>query len=214
MTKLVVFDVDGTLADTDLLLTITWLKLFDKYGYREVPTVRRIASYSGPPLRFSLKKEFPDIPLEESYKLFQEVSATLYDEYLVGYPGQEKLFKRLKEKGYLIAINTNKRRNVCLEVLEKLKLSQYVDEVVAGGDAKAKPDPEGLLLLLSKFDLKPEEALYVGDSEYDVLTARNAKVPCMIVNWGPRHLPKGLEADFYLDSYDDFLEVISNAKGN
>ena len=152
MLKLLIFDMDGTTCDTDLLLTLTWLELYKKFKPGYIPHLDTIVTFSGPPIKESLKKEFPDVPLETSLPLFQKISRSYYDEYVDSYPGEVEALKQLKKAGYKLAINTNKQHDFAVYVLKLLKLEDDFEVVVGGGDTKeSKPSPEGVYKILSHF---------------------------------------------------------------
>ena len=212
MLKLLIFDMDGTTCDTDLLLTLTWLELYKKFKPGYIPHLDTIVTFSGPPIKESLRGEFPDVSLETSLPLFQKISRSYYDEYVDSYPGEVEALKQLKKIGYKLAINTNKQHDFAVYVLKLLKLEDDFEVVVGGGDTKeSKPSPEGVYKILSHFpDIKKEETLYIGDSFYDILTAKNAGVKSMLVTWGPRKIDPTLHPDYFLENYGELVEKLKS----
>ena len=88
----------------------------------------------------------------------------------------------LKQKGFLLIVFTNNAKSPTLEVLQRFHLESFFDLVVAREDVKKmKPDPEGISLILTKFNLSPEQAVFVGDSWVDALAATNAGVRFILI---------------------------------
>ena len=80
--KYLLFDLDGTLADTDPLIIQTMYDLYDKYNEGKRKSVEEIYYFSGPPIKETLSQEFPDVDLDLIYKDFHDISSILQDSYL------------------------------------------------------------------------------------------------------------------------------------
>lgn len=210
MYKLIVFDMDGTIIDTDLLIVLAWMKLYQRYrpGYK--PQLSNMVYLSGPPLLESVKREFPKENPEAVCDYFKDISKSLYDSEVVAYPGCLECMKGLHERGLLTAVNTNKLRPYALYALKVTGLDHSFDGLVAGGDVKApKPAPDGVFSLMKQFKIaSKEDVLYVGDTVYDLATADAAGVDCMLVTWGPRKIPSSAKPRYYCDDFKRFFEVI------
>lgn len=207
-TRLLVLDMDGTIADTDLLLVLSWLELYRRHAPGKKPSLSRIMEFSGPPIRDSLLEEFPDVDPNLSVKEFSEISGSLYEKWVTTYPGCIDALRSLKEKGVLLAVLTNKRQDLAEKVVRILGMDGLFSLVLGGGSVPPKPDPAGLLEVFSRLGVAPEEGFYMGDTEFDLLAARNARVPSILADWGPRRLPKGLSPDLRVSSYQELLEVL------
>jgi pyrophosphatase PpaX len=210
MYKLVIFDMDGTLIDSDLMVVLAWVELYKKFrpGYK--PRLSQLIYFSGPPLRDSFEKEFPSIPEKEIMAYFNKIAKPFYDETVVAYPGTREAIEGLKGKGLKVAVDTNKEREWALYSLKITGLDGLFDFVVAGGDVRnMKPAPDGVYLAMRKAGVEdPSEVLYIGDTIYDCETAESASVDAMIVEWGPRRLPRGAKPRYHLDSYGDLLKTL------
>lgn len=213
MYKLVLFDFDGTTIDTDLVIILTFIDLYKKYNPKKIPCLGEIVTFSGPPIRETLIKEFGEEQLKDSFIDFQDLSWNYYDKYLLLYPGAKDVFDSLKNQGIKIGIVTSKNRRASMHCLDVLKLNDYFDVIVTFDDVKeCKPSPDGLLKACADFSLNPQECLYVGDANTDYLAAKNAKMDFMMVTWGPRKISKDISPKYFLDSFDEFFEVIRNGK--
>lgn len=209
----ILFDMDGTIANTDEMIVQTFLSLYKLYR-KDAPATPReqIYYFSGPPIRETLKKEFPDLDLQFIWDEFHRVSWELYPEYTKGYPGCLEALKTLKEKGYRLGVVTNKIHRTTEYCIKLLGLEGLFDAVVGFDDVSVgKPNEEGMLKamhMLGEEDVN--KIIYVGDNESDLKTANNAKCDCVLVNWGPRKLSENVKSKYRINTFDELLEVIEN----
>lgn len=202
--KVMLFDMDGTLADTDPMLVETFNILYDRYkgGNRRPP--EEIYYFSGPPIRETLTKEFPEYDLEFMFDVFHKISRKLYDTHIFPYPNERETLLKLKEKGVKLGIVTNKMHDLTLVALKIINLEDIFDVIVGYDDVKiGKPNEEGMLKAINYFGEKIEETLYVGDNVIDLESANNAGVDCCLVSWGPRVLPNNINPTFTIKSYEE-----------
>ena len=107
--------------------------------------------------------------------LFSEVAVERQRKETTLLPGAEELLRGLKRAGVKTAIVSTKRGDTIEIILERLGLADAVDLVVGSADVKRhKPDPEGLLLALDRLGIRPEDALFCGDTVLDAGAAQNA----------------------------------------
>ena len=212
MYKIVLFDLDGTLLDTDLLLVLTWVELHKRYHSDTFPRLDDIVTFSGPPIKDSLKKTFPNEDIDELYEKFNEISRPLYDKYLCVYPGGKELIFKLKKQGVKVGVVTSKHKIPALHAFDLVGLSDAFDVVITADDViKTKPDKEGIEKAIAKIgNINKDEVLYIGDNAVDYYSSKNANIDSMIVTWGPRKLDKNISPTYYLDSFDKFFEVVKN----
>ena len=121
-----------------------------------------------------------------------------------------ELLAKLKELGYMTAVISNKY-DAAVKELAVLYFDGLLSAAVGeGGDVRPKPEPDGINKVLDQFGLTKEEAVYVGDSDVDVITAHNAGLFCVGVTWGFRgrqELEKA-GADAIIDSPEEIWEYI------
>ncbi len=206
--KLLILDMDGTSLDSELLVVATWLKVFARLDPKRKLTLRELEAFSGPPLLDSCRKCFPDRDPLEVEKLYIEEADPLYPTLANLFPGEREALARLKENGCKLAINSNKLHAQAVMALEEQGIASLFDAVVAGGDAPMKPDPAGVNRILKELGIEKENAVYLGDSSFDALTARNAGIASFLVRFYPRSIPKELTPDRYVDSYKELPEVL------
>ena len=207
--NLVLFDMDGTIADTDPMIVATFNDLYDKYrgGKRRPP--EELYYFSGPPIRETLRKEFPELDEDAIFKEFYQVSRGYYETHIFPYPNCKEVLTKLKSQGITLGVVTNKLHDLALVVVDILGLTGLFD-VVIGSDnvSKTKPDKEGMLKAIEMVDGQKEKTLYVGDNAMDLVTANNAGTDCCLVNWGPRVLPKGTNPKYMINSYLELEGIV------
>ena len=175
--KLIIFDLDGTLVNSVPLAHKAFLKLLTEQGI--TPKKFDLSPFSGSPtvriLRFmkneyGLKGSLNDLRNERRRHFFEMIK----DKNLL-FSGVENTLKKLKKK-YIIAIATGSSSRTMSKILPK-KIMALFDMVVTIDDVKkGKPDPEQLLLISKKLLISPQECLMIGDSRFDQIAARKAKM--------------------------------------
>ncbi len=130
----------------------------------------------------------------------------------VAFPGLIRLLDRLKAEGFGLGVCTNKLEGLSVQLLDALDLSRYFGSVV-GPDTLgiAKPDPAPFYEAVKRLELDSPRALMVGDSETDILTARNAGVPVIAVPFG--YTPRPVQEfgpDRMIQHFDEAYEAIQD----
>ena len=173
--RAVIFDLDGTLADTEPLVIGCMLETIRAAGHPV--TEEQLLRYIGPPL---------PIMLNHMLGLDLEAAQPIYLDYLERYrrdymprttplPGAERLLDALREAGVPIALVTNKREDAGRQTVDLLGWSERFATVIGADTAEApKPDAAPILLALKVLGASPEEAAIVGDTESDMGAGRNA----------------------------------------
>lgn len=189
---IVIFDLDGTLTDTIESLTYVCNRVAAKYSFREYShdEVRAKVGYG---LRNLLLAILPE-ELKKDGDFIEEAFAYMNRIFLANpcykvklYDGIAELLDELKRSGIKMAISTNKIQKGADEIISKL-LGNWNFTHVIGDDLKhpKKPDPYSIDLILKELGIPKSKAIYVGDSEADVKTAKNAGIDVVAVTWGFR----------------------------
>lgn len=190
----VLFDLDGTLADTAPDLCHALNAVLAEHAMAPLPLarVRPAASHGAVAM---LRLAFPDMndaamaPLRESF--ITHYRANLVRETCL-FPGTLDLLAGLEQRGLAWGIVTNKLAHLSTPLLEALQLSRRAACAVYGDTTPhAKPHPAPLLHACELLGCRPEQAVYVGDSTRDVEAAQRAGMPVVLAAWG------------YLDGVDD-----------
>ena len=208
--KLLLFDLDGTLSDTDEMIVQTMHAIYKDYKPTVIRTREELYYFSGPPIRETLKREFPDYDPDEMYDVFKRVSRGFYAPCVKSYKDEETVLKALKEQGYLLGVVTNKGGPLTQYTLELCHIENLFDVVVSADDvAIPKPDPTGVYKAMEALNIKNKgDVLYIGDNDIDFFTAENAGVDAMLVSWGPREIKCLDKAKFEAKSYNEMREIL------
>lgn len=187
--RAVIFDLDGTLLDTldDLCDAVN--AALTAYGY---PTRTRdeVRCFVGNGVRLLMARALPngeaDPRFEEVFAAFLSYYAAHDRQKTAPYPGLLPLLSSLREKGVRVAVVSNKFDAAVRELC-----AYYFGELVevAVGEAPTvpkKPAPDTVLRAMQLLGVLPGACVYVGDSDVDIETAKNAGIPCISVLWGFR----------------------------
>ncbi|MEH7223620.1 pyrophosphatase PpaX [Bacillus sp. JJ1566] len=209
--KTFLFDLDGTLIDTNELILQSFLHTFETYFPERQFTREEILPFNGPTLHESFSSVDPD-RAEEMIAEYRKFNHEKHDELVTDFPGVFETIKTLKEKGYKIGVVTTKIRNTVNMGLQLTKLDQFFDVVVTLDDVKnPKPDPEPVLLALKLLGSTPEEAIMIGDNYQDILAGKNAGTKTAGVAWSHKGKDFLMEykPDFMLENMSDLLDIVS-----
>ena len=205
---IILFDMDGTIADTDRMIVETFYQLYDLYRDGRRTPLKEMYYFSGPPLRETLIKEFPHMDVNFMYQEYQRISKGLYDELVKPMDGCLEVLIKLKQLGIKLGIVTNKVRKSALKTLDIIKMNDLFDVLVGLDDvSEGKPSKEGIEKALSNYEnVNKDRVLYVGDNVIDDVSAKNANVKSAIIYFGNREIPKTLNPDIKLFSFIDLVK--------
>ena len=183
----IIFDLDGTLLNTLEDLHACFNYAIELCGYPK-RSLSEIRNFVGNGIKKAIERALPKGTSEEeidkvivTFKKYYQEHMT---EYTKPYNGIIELLEELKEKGYKIGVVSNK-----YDKAVKALCKDYFGDLVqtAIGESKEiekKPNPNGVLKAIKEVNSTVERTIYVGDSEVDIQTAKNANVPCISVLWG------------------------------
>jgi phosphoglycolate phosphatase len=182
---LIVFDMDGTLVDSSIVLVNAINYVRERLYLPPMPREQILRGINDPtidPAKYFYKiRAFAP----EHERWFQEYYSRHHDTQIALYEGVDPMLRALKARGVRLALATNAYRNSTLEALEHLQIADRFDAVVCGDDvARPKPAPDMLLHLLKTTRTAPENALFVGDGPRDRDAARAAGIAYIMVEWG------------------------------
>ena len=208
--KILLFDLDGTLCDTDEMIVQTMQAIYKEFKPVKERTREELYYFSGPPIRDTLANEFPDQDPDYMYDVFKKVSKGFYKDYVYPYKDEIEILTALKEKGYRLGVVTNKGLPLTIYSLEICHIESLFDVIISADDvAIPKPDPTGINKALEKLGIKnKEEVLYIGDNDIDYVTASNAGVDTLLVTWGPRTINVLDKAKYLAKSYNDIGGIL------
>ncbi|GFI21441.1 N-acetylmuramic acid 6-phosphate phosphatase [Lachnospiraceae bacterium] len=210
----VIFDLDGTLLDT-----LEDLKEATNYALRvcNMPerTLEEVRCFVGNGVRNLMIRAVPNgernPEFERAFRIFKEYYGLHCNDTTKAYDGIPELLQELKSRGYTLAIVSNKIDSA----VQDLNCRYFPQVDVAIGDCenlRRKPEPDSVNLALEKLHKTKQEAIYIGDSDVDLATARNAGLPCISVLWGFRDKKFLLEqgASIFVESPMEIVDILSN----
>lgn len=188
--KALIFDLDGTLADTIPAITEAVNMTLDQLGFPS-RTQNEIRSYIGRGPRHLISEALPKDAIIENPQIIDRALA-IYDKmYSETYLNTNTLYDGLEEaiitlsKYYKIAVLSNKQDEYVKNLVNQL-LPEGICEIARGTieGNPAKPEPTVALEMLEQLGISHYECVLIGDSEIDILTAQNAEMECLSVSWG------------------------------
>ena len=213
MFKAVIWDLDGTLLYTLEDLADASNFALQKHGYQPISltqTRARIGNGIGNLIALSIPggHDNPDLPLIR--RDFSEYYLKHCLDKTVPYPGIPELVRELKEKGIKNAIVSNKIDSA-VHLIDEHYFPSLMDAAIGEQDnVKRKPDPQSVYNALKVLGVDCSEAVYIGDSDVDVATAKNAPMTSVAVSWGyrDRELLENCRPDFLADSIEELKEYL------
>ncbi len=211
----VIFDLDGTLLDT-LEDRTDSVNAALACCHCPQKSIDQICAYVGNGIRNLIQRsleggeDHPDF--EHIYQAFRTHYKANCKNKTKPYDGVTKLLRTLKERGIKMAIVSNKA-DFAVKELNAYYFKEF--DITAIGEkegVRRKPSPDTLYEAMRILGVSAENTVYVGDSEVDVETAANAKVPCISVLWGFRSKEVLLEHDakYFAETADDLLRLLEN----
>lgn len=207
MIKAVLFDIDGTLLDTFEFVFSAVRFTLDKHNL--TVSEKMIMKAAGKPLveyyRYVLPGEDFEL-LAQTHRDFQE------NKHHLAKPFQnvEEILKSLKKEKYKLAGVSNRSKKSLIKSLKISKLHKYFDVIIGADDIKnPKPHPEPFLKALKFLKVSKNQAIVVGDTENDVLSARAAGIKCVAVTYGwiGKKIKKS-KPDFVIDKIEELKSIL------
>jgi phosphoglycolate phosphatase len=220
MLRLVVFDLDGTLVDSHRDLADATNALVKELGGAPVP-IEEVTAMVGDGAAVLVKRALMRAGLDPDTPGALDRFLGHYDSRLLAttrpYEGIVDALHTLRAQGRLLAVLTNKPGHASIRLLEGLGLLELFADVTGGDTAHGrKPDPAGLLALVSNAGIGPSRAVLVGDSPIDLATARRARTAVCLARYGFGY--RFAESDFdgsesFIDSPADLADALTRLDG-
>lgn len=213
--EIVIFDLDGTLLNTldDLADSTNYALSYFHFPQR---TKEEVRNFVGNGVAKLIERAIPggrDNPeflnCLEVFK--QNYSVNMYNK-TAPYDGISEMLLNLRQEGYKIAVVSNKFDAAVKELCQKY-FGDLIDLAIGENEAegiKKKPAPDTVLEVLKSFRIDSQNAVYVGDSEVDIMTGQNSGMPCISVTWGfkNREFLINHGAEFLVDSPDEIIKYL------
>lgn len=214
MKNTILFDLDGTLLNTlyDIAAAVNYTLNKLNCPERSIEEVRKFVGNGADML---IKRALPE-DYKYDWKTALEIHRKYYNANLcnktIPYDGINELLDGIRSKGYKLGVVTNKPDEAAHNIIEHY-FNDKIDAVVGANTTKRrkKPEPDGVDYCLELLNSKRENAIYVGDSDVDVATAKNAGLTGIGVTWGFREKEFLEGADFIVDNCQELYDVIVNS---
>ena len=214
MIKCVIFDFDGTLADTaEGILRTEEAMLREMRLPKPQGGEAQMRQGIGLALRDSLHVgcRIPEERLDEAVATYRRLFDEIAFDYIVAFPGVKDTLEYLYDKGYQLGIATSRSRRTLVYLLDKMEIAPYFTYMTSvESTPKHKPAPDLALILLDMFGVSGDETLVVGDTIYDLQMARNAGCHTCGVTFG-NHSAEQLRSenpDYLVDSFPELKKIL------
>jgi len=202
--KHLIFDIDGTLVDNEKVVIATWqetiLQLFGKHY--ETSDLNFVLGIPGVTTMERLGAENP----QEAFVVWGQ-NFIKHKAEIELFPHIENTIAALKSKGLDLGLVTSRTHDELNNDFALGEIIEHFDTIICVTDApRPKPNPDPLLVYMERCGLSPDEVLYIGDSDYDYLCAKNAKVDFGVASWGDNRI-RHTDAMFSFNSPMDILNI-------
>ena len=213
MTKAIFFDLDGTLADTIYSILEALNPVLRKYRLPE-KSYDDVSHALGCGVRTLMMRLIPEEKAADGEfvdMIVKEYNAAYSTTYLAAplYEGIPEVIRELKDRGYVLGVLSNKTDIYVKNMIAELFPAGEISLPRGCTELPAKPDPTVPHLLASELGVAPEESAFVGDSDIDVLTGKNAGMLPVAVSWGygDREALLGASPEFVINRPEELLEI-------
>src|SRR5271169_4409666 len=208
--KLVIFDLDGTLIDSSADIANAINYAIGPYRVKPV-TVQETIGLLGEGISRLMERIIDKEGIKADKDLLIERFLDYYSTHLTDnttvYPGVREVLAQMP--ACRKAVISNKRESLSIKILEKLGLSAFFD-MIAGSDTteERKPSPVPVRHVLSMLGILPEEAVIVGDSNYDIEAGKAAGIKTVAVTYGYRSRDLLQGADFIINKMEELMKIL------
>lgn len=212
----VIFDLDGTLADTSGDLIASANVCFRGLGLGDLldPVQDAETAFHGGRamlrLGFSRVQGFGDADIEGQFPVLLQAYGDAIDVHTTLYPGAMQAVQQIKDSGYLVGICTNKPEGLAETLLQRLGIRDVFGALIGADTLPVrKPDPTPLIETVKRLGGDPRRTCLIGDTHTDRETARAAGVPSVLVTFGPAgQKVLDLSPEAIIGHFDELLGVV------
>ena len=209
--RVVLFDLDGTLIDSGPIILASMQHAVRTVLERDIAYEELAATVGGQGLVAQMTELAPD-KVEELVEAYRAHNDPLH-ETLEAFAGMVYVLPRLRAEGRRLGIVTAKRHRTVALAFDRFHwLEEQFEVVIAHEDTdRHKPDPDPVVEALRRLEAAPADATYVGDSPFDIQSAKAAGVFAVAVSWGGIHSDERLlaeEPDAFVHSPEQLLDVV------
>ncbi|MBU0758021.1 MAG: HAD family hydrolase [Nanoarchaeota archaeon] len=208
-TSLVIFDVDGVLMDTFPVTRDIYDSLADEFGLKKSENHEFYDDFFELDWRISLKKFgiVTDDDRAKAEKVFSRLIIE-HDNMISPFRGIPEVLTTLKQD-YTLAIVSNNQKVNFIQRLEKHNIMNHFDLILGLEDGEFKPSPDMLIKCMKRLNKSPEETVFIGDMDGDIIAGKRAKIKKTIaVTYGFHKIHRLKEADEIIHSPSEIIEAI------
>ncbi len=215
MINTILFDLDGTLIDTNPLILKSFEHTLSYYYPERTFTEAELLPFIGP----TLEKSFSELNAKqwkEMVAFYRSYNIAMHDALVLEYPGVLDGLRRLKEQGYKMAVVTSKSRRVALKGIELFGLTSLFETIIATDDVtEEKPAVEPFEKAMALLGSTTDETIMVGDNDTDINGGKNAGLKTVAVGWAIKGRPylEALEPSVIIDSMEHLSDWIEAQNG-
>lgn len=206
--RTVLFDLDGTLIDTNELIMESFKHTFEKFQLSF--TEEEISTFNGPPLEETFHKVNPG-KVSEMIDTYREHNLLHHEQYVQVFPNVMETLEQLKERHIKLGIVTSKMKDSALVGIELTGLSQFFEAIITWDDVvHPKPHPEPVIKALEALNGAAKSAIMIGDNYHDIVAGKRAGVLTAGVVWsrkGTKFL-QSYDPTYMLDDMSDVLTIV------
>ncbi|MGP6220306.1 HAD family hydrolase [Caldiplasma sukawensis] len=182
MIKNILFDLDGTIIDSEEFSALcTQYGLIEVFG--KVPENENVKELRGLPVSKIMEDKYGEAG-KNAYKIAREHFNN--NVHKLGlYEGIREVIEKFSNYGYMLGIVTSSKKISAYKMLGANSITEFFSAIVCAEDTEMhKPDPEPILLCMKMIGAKPNETVYIGDTQYDILAAKRAGIKAFGAGWG------------------------------
>lgn len=212
--KLLIFDLDGTIADTLYSIRDAVNMCMEHFGF-EARSYEQVRAAVGDGAKKLLERSVPaniredKARVDEVYKHFQKCYGITYNRINGCYAGMKETMLALRDRGYTLAVLSNKPDAYVKGIIKDLFDERTIPLAMGETELPRKPEPTVPLMICDRFEALTDESAFIGDSEVDVRTAKNAGMTSVAVSWGfrDRDVLERAGADVIIDTPEQLLDI-------
>lgn len=209
----ILFDLDGTLLNTQPLINASFIYTFSHYFPEHELTDEELESFFGPTLKYTFSRFCDDEEkISEMIEYYRAFNKANHDSYVKPFDGCRDVIRLLHKKGYKLGIVSSKKKEVVLMGTNLAKITDYFDVIITEDDVNvAKPSPEGINKALEIiFNGQECRAIYVGDHPNDIKAGKNASVKTCAAMYSKKADELEEEnPDYMIYSLNDIIKILN-----
>lgn len=211
--KAILFDLDGTLINTTNLIIKSFQHTIRVHYNKEVD-VNDVIAYFGKPLREAMEYLGAD-KVDELISTYREFNHKYHDELTTEYEGVKDTIQTLFNDGIKLAVVTSKMSTTARRGLRLFNMDKFFTVIIGVDECTMhKPHPEPVLNAMKRLNVKSQDCLMIGDSPFDLISAKKAGVKTAAVRWTevPWEQILAEKPDYVLDTMKDLLNIVNGEK--